>query len=101
MRSEIGLSNKFGFTYDKDPSPACKTLKSGHLHETISQDTGESRGHASNEIEYSVSLLEIVTWVPCAEEVGTTREETSLKYTEDNSETHHNSPVGDETETLQ
>ena len=66
-----------------NPAPSVQVSKTLHLHETIGKDTGKSRCTGSNEVEDGVALLELKASVPCGHEVGASREETSLQYTED------------------
>jgi hypothetical protein len=62
------------------------------LEETVGKDTGESGGHATNEVENGISFLQLVTWVPAAKQVRTAREETGLEDTEDDTEADHLGP---------
>ena len=91
------LRVRFGLT---NPAPSVQVSKTLHLHETIGKDTGKSRCAGSNEIEDGVALLKLKASVPCGHEVGASREETSLQYTEDDTETGHLLPLLDETKSL-
>ena len=66
------------------------------LGETVGQDSRESGRHGSDEVENSISLLEVVAWIPAAEKVCTTWEETSLENTKDQSDDDQISPLLDE-----
>ena len=67
MLSEIGM-------------PATKSI---HLEESVCEDTGESRGHAADQVEDCITLLEIVSGVPAAQEIRTAGEEASFENSED------------------
>lgn len=53
-----------------------KIAVSSQLREPESEDAGESRRHAADEVEDSVALLEIVSGIPAGQEIGAARKET-------------------------
>jgi hypothetical protein len=70
------------------------------LHETVRKNASKSGCHTSNEIEYSVSLLKLKTWVPCTEEIDAAGIETSLEATKNDTEDSHCLPALDKAKAL-
>lgn len=71
---------------DENPAPASEILATVELHETIGENTRESRSDATEKIEDRVSLSDLISSVPCAEKIDTAGEETSLEETKNRSE---------------
>lgn len=43
--------------------------KTVHLPKAVGKNAGECGTHASNQVEYGIALLELVSWVPAGEKV--------------------------------
>lgn len=71
---------------DENPAPASEIFSTVELHETIGENTRESRSDATKKIEDRVSLSNLISGVPCAEKIDTAGEETSLEETKNRSE---------------
>ena len=79
-------------------SKACSGAETVHLEEAVGEDPGEGGCHTSDEIEDSITLLELVARIPTAEEISTAWEETCFENAEDDSEPDHRCPDFDKAE---
>lgn len=84
---------------DENPAPASEILSTVELHETIGENTRESRSDATKKIEDRVSLSNLISSVPCAEKIDTAGEETSLEETKNRTESCKLRELLDETHT--
>lgn len=67
---------------DEDPSPAIKTTKTLHLHDTTSKETTESTSSSSSREENSHAETALMSLIPESDVVSDTGEETTLSETE-------------------
>jgi len=66
---------------DEDPSPAIKTTKTIHLHDTTSKEATESTSSSSSREEDGHAKAALVSLIPESDVVGDTGEETTLSET--------------------
>lgn len=70
-------------------------LTTYHESDTIGQDSGKGRSHASKKVENGISLLDIISCVPSGYQVYRRREEARLESTNDHADTYHVGPFFD------
>jgi hypothetical protein len=75
-------------------------LDPSHLHKAVGKNTSECRYYAADHEECGITLLQFISWVPCAKEIDTAREETGFQCAKDDSETHHSFPRWGKAEAL-
>lgn len=66
-------------THNEDPSPAGESRSTIQLQKAICQDASKCRCHAADKVKDSISLLEIVSRIPCAEQIHAAGIEASLE----------------------
>ena len=88
-------------TYDEDPAPSREISKAVHLHDSVREDTGKSRRHATDEVEDCVALLQLEACVPAGKQVCAAGEETGFEDTEDYTEAEHLVPFLDKAKALE
>ena len=66
--------------------------KSIHLVEPVRKNTRESRERAANQVKDSIPFLEVVSWVPATQEIGTTGEEAGFEDSENETKGNEGTP---------
>lgn len=66
------------------------------LGEAECQNAGKGRSHAADEVENGITLLQVVSGIPTAQQVCATWKETGLEHSENETERNEISPFGNE-----
>ena len=89
-----------GRTNDEHPAPAGKIAEAVHVDDTVPENARDSRRQATNGKEHGVPLLQLVSSIPCREEIDATGEVSCFQDTKNHTKTKHLVPSLDETKAL-